>query len=136
MDSRLYCRRSRLQQNTAHGLGEVGEFERLLDETGEAFADEAVDGFMMIEATRENDTDSGIEQTELAEGFLAVEVRHGEVEQHENKTGWLRPEFFDGFASVRGEDHRESQMLEHPSRHGAHGFLVIGDQHRARADEL
>ena len=64
-------RASRLVQNAAHDLDEIGQLEWFLDEAGETFADKPVDGFMVIEAAGENHADARIEEPELAEGFTA-----------------------------------------------------------------
>ena len=106
---------------------------RLLERPGQSLVGEAVHDLRVAVAAGQDHAHVGLQPAQLAEGLLAVHVRHRQVQQDADDLGLVSPEEVDRLAAVAGGQHAEAAMLEHRGGHVAHRLLVVHQQNGARA---
>ena len=109
-------------------LSHRGHIVGLLDKSRQAFAGEALGRFLLVVAASKDDRDTGVEAPHLTEGFLAVHVGHGQVEENADDLVGMFAEHLQRFAPVGCRQDAETHALKHLLAHGANRLLVVGNQ--------
>src|SRR5512139_2252728 len=101
---------------------------RLLDEGERRARAEAPPRLVAVVAGREDDAHAGVDLPEPAEGLLAAQPRHREVEQHDVDAVPVRVEEGDAPRAVFGAQHLEPLLLEDLADHVPDRLFVVDEE--------
>ena len=96
-----------------------------MNEAGKAFPGQSLGNGLFVVPTGENNANVFVDPSDFAKCFLAVQARHGQIQQHTKNFILVLPHLIDSIYAINGFNDVKSQSPQHVDRHTTHLRFII-----------